>query len=227
MLAALGAIPVAERQALFQTSIRRNQDGSVEVQFPFGVSTPEKSVTVYPADLLPQTVPENGRPVQYRPVSSSQGWQILEAAYVPARLRPGRRMGRSTGRRRPAAPRRSSLKQMVKTKEAEIDVFHQAGGLAKDPAKASRAFAGFDSFDPSVQMMVLGSLDVPFDFVQAGYKISRSHSYVVAGTDPERRLVMLINPHDSTRPMVLGYDDVAQAFDTYRRLELDLEKTFQ
>jgi hypothetical protein len=63
----------------------------------------------------------------------------------------------------------------------------------------------FDSFEPDRQMLMLGSLETSVrEFVIDGIKFNNQHAYVAYAVDPKKQSVTLVNPHDSTRPLVIS-----------------------
>jgi hypothetical protein len=227
ILAALGSIPMSHREALFRTSITRDEDGFL-VKFPMGVSNARDSVRVYNRDLEPQIVFTNGKPTTYQPVNTTAGWKALEAAYI---LLAFGRDQRGQANREAAAygDPVTVLERIVNTKpSAKIIVAAGKNSIAINPRNVSRTTNALNSFDPDRHMLTLGSLNSPSrEFFIDGIKFTKLHAYVVPAVDRQKQTVMLINPHDSRRPLVVTYGMVVKAFRVLRRLEFDVKSTYK
>jgi hypothetical protein len=227
ILAAIGAIPLSQREALFRTSITREEDG-FEIRFPMGVSDAQDSVHVSNRDLGPQVVIVNGKRVAYQPVNTTPGWKALEAAYIL--LAYGRDANGQVNRQAAAYGDPVVVaERMVNTKRSARIVIgngkNPLAGLPPNDLAAVRRI--FDSFDPNRQMLMLGSLETSMrEFVVDGIKFNKQHAYVAYAVDPKKQSVTLVNPHDSTRPLVISYGTLAKAFRVVRRLEFDAQSTY-
>ena len=228
ILAAIGSIPLSQREALFRTSITREEDG-FEIRFPMGVSDAHDSVHVSNRDLEPQVVLVNGKRVAYQPVNTTAGWKALEAAYIL--LAYGRDANGQVNRQAAAyGDPVVVLERMVNTKRsARIIIGNGKNPLAGlSPKVLTSVRRVFDSFDANRQMLMLGSLEASVrEFVVDGIKFNRQHAYVAYAVDRKKQSVTLVNPHDSTRPLVVAYGTVARAFRVVRRLEFDAQNTYR
>jgi len=227
VLAALGSIPISHREALFRTSITRDSDGYV-IRFPMGVAEPRDKVHVYNHDLGAQIAYVNGKRTKFQPVKTTAGWKALEAAYILLAF--GRDARRQVNRE--AATNGDPVKvleRIVNTiPAARIVVSAGKNPLASNPQCVARATDALNSFDPERHMLILGSLDVPSkDFVMDGIKFTKLHAYVVPVVNREKQQVMLINPHDSTKPLTISYSTVVRAFRILRRVEFDAASTYE
>jgi hypothetical protein len=228
LLAALGAIPRSQREALFRTSIKADEQGFV-VSFPFGVSKSRTSIRVTSNDLGPQRVLVNGLWTSIDPVNSTDGWKALEAAYVL--LIHGRDENGQVNRQAAAfGDPVAVLERIVKTnREAKIVISEGQNALAQNPRSAALVVDALNSFDPDRHMLTLGSLmNVPTpDYFIDNFHFRKGHAYVLPLVDQQNESVMLINPTDSTRPLVVGYGTMLRSFRVLRRLELDLDSTYK
>jgi hypothetical protein len=228
LLAALGSIPLSHREALFRTSIKADEQGFV-VSFPFGISKSRTSIRVTPDDLGPQRVLVNGLWTSFEPVNSTDGWKALEAAYVlftHGRDANGQINRQAAGFGDPVVV----LEKIVKTnRSAKIVVNEGQNALAQNAKSAALAIDALNSFDPDRHMLTLGSLvNVPTrDYFIDNVHFQKGHAYVVPQVDPQNEAVMLINPFDSTRPLVISYGTMTRAFRVLRRLELDVDSTYK
>jgi hypothetical protein len=228
LLAALGSIPQSHREALFRTSIKADDQGFV-VNFPFGVSKSRTSIRVTPDDLGPQRVLVNGLWKSFEPVNSTDGWKALEAAYVL--FAHGRDANGQINRQAAAfGDPVVVLEKIVKTnRSAKIVVNEGQNALAQNPRSAAVAIDALNSFDPDRHMLTLGSLvNVPTrDYFIDNVHFQKGHAYVVPQVDAQNEAVMLINPIDSTRPLVISYGTLTRSFRVLRRLELDVENSYK
>jgi hypothetical protein len=227
ILAALGSIPLSHREALFRTSITRDEDGFV-VRFPMGVSDPRDSVRVHNRDLGAQVVYIKGKRAAYQPVNTTAGWKALEAAYILLAF--GRDQRGQVNREAAAnGDPVTVLERIVNTnRSAKIIIAAGTNPLGADPRNVAPIADALDSFDPDRHMLILGSLNVPSKtYLIDGVTYTKTHAYVVPTVDQQKQTVMLINPHDSRRPLVVPYGTVVKAFRILRRLELDVESTYQ
>jgi len=85
-----------------------------------------------------------------------------------------------------------------------------------------------NTLDPDRHMLTLGSLEIaPRDYFIDGIRFRQMHAYVAPLVDQEQQAVMLINPHDSTKPLVVPYRTILNAFRVLRRVEFDVENTYK
>ena len=220
VLAALGAIPLEHREALFRTSIEKVGD-AYAIRFPLG-SSKAQIIRVTREDLAPQIVMENGKEKAYKPVKSSYGWQIMEAAFTLHQF--GRdskgqvnRQGSNGGRAHKA------LRELVPIRSESLEIiFHRSESLSSDETRRHAALRRFASYRPGISMYVASSLkeNPPF-------KLAPKHAYVVQLIDNDSRQIMLINPHNSDRPLVLTYEQFLKGFRRLFCLEISLEDTFR
>ena len=72
--------------------------------------------------------------------------------------------------------------------------------------------AVFDTASAQEHMMTASSLDVGDPYLIGDVKLIPTHAYVIYGVDKENRQVMILNPHNSKKPIFLTYDQFAVGF---------------
>lgn len=220
MLAAFGAIPREHREALFRTSFQKVGD-AYEVQFPLG-SSKAKAIRVVEQDLEPQVVQEEGKEKIYQPVQSTAGWQILEAAYTLHQF--GRdEKGRVHRQASNGGKAYKALQKLVPiTSSATVNIYHRREPLSASEKRKQSALQQLSAYRPGISMYTAASLreDPPF-------KVKPRHAYVVQMVDKKTQRVMLINPHNSDRPLVFTYQEFMLAFRGLYCMEISLTNIFR
>jgi len=220
VLAALGAIPLEHRETLFRTSIKKV--GNVfEIRLPMG-SSKAKTIEVTADDLNPQAVVEKGEEKLYRPVNSSYGWQILEAAFTLHQF--GRDSKGQVNRRASNFGKPyKALQELVPTRQKSLNIISNGTEpFFLNDARQEEILEKFSSYRPGICMYVASSLrkDPP-------YKLVARHAYVVHEINDSSNQVLLLDPYDSERPLVLTYEEFLKGFRRLYCLEIDLEETFR
>ncbi len=220
VLAALGAIPLEHREALFRTSIEKVGE-AYEIRFPLGSSKAE-TVRVTKEDLAPQVVIEDGKEKAYRPVKSSYGWQVLEAAFILHQF--GRDAEGQVNRQGSNGDKsHKALRELLPTRtESEEIISHRREPLSTNETRRHAVLRRLASYRPGISMYVASSL-----IEKPPFKLAAKHAYVVQMIDNDSRNVMLINPHNSDRPLVLTYEQFLEGFRRLFCLEISLEDTFR
>lgn len=220
VLAAFGAIPREHREALFRTSFKKVGD-AYEVRFPLGSSEAE-ATRVLEQDLQPQVVEEDGKEKSYRPVKSSLGWQILEAAYTLHQF--GRdEKGQVNRQASNYGWAYKALLELVPIRpNATVKIYHRKKPLSASEKRKKAVLQQLADYRPGISMYTATSLreDPPF-------KVRPNHVYVVQTVDKKTQRVMLIDPYDSDRPLVFTYQEFMLAFRGLYCMEISMTDTFR
>lgn len=241
-LAAFGVIPTDFREELFRCSFKRVPEGW-EVRIPFGRSDGQV-ILVKPEDLQPQTAQGSNknrnrtlhkRIQSWKPAGSSLGWQILEAAYIlkvynrdangkmnlqdyvkpsrsdPSRLRPD-----------------DILDLLLPTDGSQRKrILHFTKSRKNDYKKAKRLQGeikrALDAYDPRVDMYVAGTVHIP----PQGVKLVGNHAYSITNVNATKNRILLFNPHDDRKPIVMSYDMFMEAFGALWCVTFDCNEAFR
>lgn len=220
-------------EAIMRTSMRWSPEG-YKVKFPLGGKEPRKEILVTPKDIGQQIIDpstDEDRRSRINPVEASQGWKILEMAYVKL-------CTNTTDRRKIEGG--FGHKALVDMMGAGVQstVIHgktvyeslEAGSQTKAIEKWLHKFHNGRSI-ATVNSIRKKSNDRVFYTTQASGKpvtLYHDHAYAI-----ERVMrfckpptVTVKNPHDTSEPIIFTFEEFMKAFADISSVDIDFNQLF-
>ena len=234
MLSYIRSLSRDHRDAMFRTSIRQ-VPGGYEVKIPLS-SSKGKTIKVLQSDIdEPQKIYQNGQWIDIHPIDGSDGWKVLEAAYIlyawgrdrygkPDRIKADAYEGEYTKKKG------SVDTHFLYGEEEGITKYMYTSGskaFASEPKLCKAFFQVLDNFWNGRDCLRIGSRsDTSRKFYCEGNELVRGHAYTVQRVDKQNREVYILNPHDTSVPLKFSYQGLATAFNGLNYTPLDYTKIF-
>lgn len=220
-------------EAILRTSIRKTAADTYAVRIPLGLKG-GKEITVTRAEMNSLQTSKDGRTLQ--PVNAAEGWKLLEAAFT--KMKTGGMDRKATeggfsnkvlsqmmgghdvnviGNRTPTFGRTDNV-----TEENYSEV-----NLTGDRARVEQVLNEFSNGRHFVHMgSIPGRRGDVTQYKIDGISIYNSHEYALTGVDAKSRTVTVVNPHDSTKPINMTYDQFCRAFHEMEISTIDYKSMF-
>lgn len=221
-------------ETIMRTCVEEVSNGYI-VRFPLGTRyDDQRSIFVNSADLKPQTVMRDGKHVQLRPVQSSIGWQVIEAAFAidkfgvvdRSKMEGGLGSDALTQLFGPGVLRTTIDNQRGGTPDHQNSFAHGDASIRQNVLTWLNEFNnGKDIATVNTPRSVTGKDTEQFTVDR--YAFYRNHAYAVQSVDKFARTITIANPHDTGKPMTLTYNQFLQAFSDISGVRFEYKNMFR